>query len=162
ATQRELDLDLIRREMLDECFAKGEMFREDCEGRCNELTHARETTHPPPSARSNLPSERRPTERCPQTCPRRSVNTKLKGKSLSVRGLLVVGLVLVIEPALPWYHFSPFWFLLGAASMAVALYNLLRVRMCDRLYEAAGHISACGNRWSAARRRRPCQQRPPG
>ena len=56
ATQRELELDLIRREMLDECFAKGEMFREDCEGRCNELAHARETTHPPPSARSNLAS----------------------------------------------------------------------------------------------------------
>jgi hypothetical protein len=46
ATQRELELDLIRREMLDECFAKGEMFREDCEGRCNGLAHAREDDSP--------------------------------------------------------------------------------------------------------------------
>jgi hypothetical protein len=34
--QRELELELIRREMLDECFAKGEMFREDCEGHCGD------------------------------------------------------------------------------------------------------------------------------
>jgi uncharacterized membrane protein len=56
ATQRELELDLIRREMLDECFAKGEMFREDCEERCKGLAHPRETTHPPPSAPSNFAS----------------------------------------------------------------------------------------------------------
>ena len=35
-------------------------------------------------------------------------------------GLLMVGLILVIEPALPWYHFSPFWFSLGVASVAVS------------------------------------------
>ena len=52
--------------------------------------------------------------------------TTLKGKPLSAWGLLTVGLVLVIEPALPWYHFSPFWFSLGVASVAVALYDLLR------------------------------------
>lgn len=46
ATQRELELDLIRREMLDECFAKGEMFREDCEGRCKGLAHPREDDSP--------------------------------------------------------------------------------------------------------------------
>lgn len=44
----------------------------------------------------------------------------------SVYGLLAVGLVLVIEPALPWYHFSPFWFSLGVLSVAVALYDLFR------------------------------------
>ena len=37
------------------------------------------------------------------------------GKPPSVYGLLAVGLILVIEPVLPWYHFSPFWFLLGVA-----------------------------------------------
>jgi hypothetical protein len=52
---------------------------------------------------------------------------RLPGKKApSVYGLLAVGLVLVIEPALPWYHFSPFWFSLGALSVAVALYDLFR------------------------------------
>jgi hypothetical protein len=53
-------------------------------------------------------------------------SVSVRGKSLSVWGLLAVGLVLVIEPALPWYHFSPFWFSLGIASVLVALYDLLR------------------------------------
>jgi hypothetical protein len=43
-----------------------------------------------------------------------------------LQSLLAVGLILVIEPALPWYHFSPFWFSLGVASVAVALYDLRR------------------------------------
>lgn len=47
-------------------------------------------------------------------------------KPLSVYALLAVGLVLVIEPALPWYHFSPFWFSLGVVSIAVAVYDLVR------------------------------------
>lgn len=47
-------------------------------------------------------------------------------KPLSVYALLAVGLILVIEPALPWYHFSPFWFSLGVVSVAVALYDLVR------------------------------------
>ena len=49
-----------------------------------------------------------------------------KKKSLSVYGLLVVGLILVIEPALPWYYFSPFWFGLGVLSVAIALYDIFR------------------------------------
>jgi hypothetical protein len=32
----------------------------------------------------------------------------LKGKLPPAHGLLAVGLILVIEPALTWYHFSPF------------------------------------------------------
>lgn len=48
------------------------------------------------------------------------------GKPLSAYGLLLVGLVLVIEPALPWYHFSPFWFSLGVVSALIALNDLLR------------------------------------
>lgn len=48
------------------------------------------------------------------------------GKPLSVYVLLAVGLILVIEPALPWYHFSPFWFSLGVVSVAVAVYDLVR------------------------------------
>lgn len=47
-------------------------------------------------------------------------------KSPSVYGLLAIGLILVIEPMLPQYHFSPFWFSLGAAGTAVALYDLVR------------------------------------
>ncbi|MEE9294531.1 MAG: hypothetical protein V3W34_06185 [Phycisphaerae bacterium] len=50
----------------------------------------------------------------------------LRKKPTSVYALLVVGLILVIEPALPWYHFSLFWFSPGVLSMAVALYDLLR------------------------------------
>jgi len=50
--------------------------------------------------------------------------TRLRGKPLSAWGLLAVGLILVIEPALPWYHFSPFWFSLGVASVLVALYDI--------------------------------------
>jgi hypothetical protein len=45
-----VDAEQIRREMLDECFAKGEMTREECEGRCDGLGHPREAPHPPPSA----------------------------------------------------------------------------------------------------------------
>ncbi|MBI4273478.1 MAG: hypothetical protein HY659_02090 [Rhizobiales bacterium] len=44
----------------------------------------------------------------------------------SVYGLMIVGLILVIEPALPWYHFSLFWFSLGIIAVAIALYDLLR------------------------------------
>ena len=47
-------------------------------------------------------------------------------KPLSVYTLLAVGLILVIEPALPWYHFSPFWFSLGVVSVAVAVYDFVR------------------------------------
>jgi hypothetical protein len=50
----------------------------------------------------------------------------LKEKPASVFGLLIVGLILVIEPALPWYYFSPFWFSLGVLSVLIALYDLLR------------------------------------
>jgi hypothetical protein len=49
----------------------------------------------------------------------------LRDKAWSVWGLLIVGLILVIEPALPWYHFSPFSFSLGVASVLVALYDVL-------------------------------------
>ncbi len=48
------------------------------------------------------------------------------GKPLSAYVLLLVGLILVIEPLLPWYHFSPFWFSLGVVSLLVALNDLLR------------------------------------
>jgi hypothetical protein len=47
-------------------------------------------------------------------------------QSTSVYGLLIVGLILVIEPALPWYHFSPFWFSLGVISMLIALSDFVR------------------------------------
>lgn len=47
-------------------------------------------------------------------------------KPISVYSLAAVGLILVIEPALPWYHFSPFWFSLGVVSVVVAVYDLAR------------------------------------
>ncbi len=41
----------IRREMLDECFARGEMSRDECEGRCQGLgASGRETSPAPVSA----------------------------------------------------------------------------------------------------------------
>lgn len=49
-------------------------------------------------------------------------------KPLSVYALAAVGLILVIEPALPWYHFSLFWFSLGVVSVAVAAFDLFRKR----------------------------------
>lgn len=47
-------------------------------------------------------------------------------KPLSVYGLLALGLILIIEPALPWYHFSPFWFSLGVLATLTALHDLVR------------------------------------
>ncbi len=44
----------------------------------------------------------------------------------SVYALLIVGLILVGEPALPQYRFSLFWFSLGVLSVSVAGYDLLR------------------------------------
>jgi hypothetical protein len=51
---QDFDAELIRREILDECFAKGEMTREDCGGRCEGFGHPREAPHPPPSVSANL------------------------------------------------------------------------------------------------------------
>lgn len=49
-------------------------------------------------------------------------------QSPSTYALLIVGLILVGEPALPQYHFSPFWFSLGMLSVAIAGYELVRKR----------------------------------
>lgn len=49
-------------------------------------------------------------------------------KPLSAWALLGVGLILMIEPLLPWYHFSPFWFSLGVTSAVVALFDIVRRR----------------------------------
>lgn len=48
------DAEVIRREMLNECFAKSEMSREICEGRCQGLGHPGERPPPPPSAPADL------------------------------------------------------------------------------------------------------------
>lgn len=53
------------------------------------------------------------------------VHARLR-KPPSVYGLVAIGLILVIEPALPQYHFSPFWFSLGVLGTAVGLYDLVR------------------------------------
>ena len=46
----------------------------------------------------------------------------------SVYALLAIGLILVGEPALPQYHFSPFWFSLGVLTVVIGAYDLLRNR----------------------------------
>ena len=53
--QRAFGADQIRREMLDECFAKGEKLREDCEERCKGMGHPREPPRPSVSAPPDLP-----------------------------------------------------------------------------------------------------------
>jgi len=47
-------------------------------------------------------------------------------KSISKYALLIVGLILVIEPFLPQYHFSIFWFSLGVISIIIALRDLIK------------------------------------
>lgn len=39
--------------------------------------------------------------------------------------LLAVGLLLVIEPLLPQYHFSLFWFSLGIIAIIISLRDLM-------------------------------------
>lgn len=48
------DAEIIRREMLDECFEKGEMSREECEGRCKGFGHPGERPRIPSSAPADL------------------------------------------------------------------------------------------------------------
>lgn len=51
-----------------------------------------------------------------------------KEKLLSPYFLLIVGLILVVEPFLPQYEFSLFWFLLGVISVIISLYDLIKVK----------------------------------
>lgn len=50
----------------------------------------------------------------------------IKQKSISIYVLLAIGLVLVIEPLLPQYHFSLFWFSLGVIAIIVSLSDLIK------------------------------------
>lgn len=50
----------------------------------------------------------------------------LNRKPLSVYAGLAVGLILVIEPTLPQYHFSPLWFSLEVASLIVPVRDPFR------------------------------------
>ena len=68
-----------------------------------------------------------------------------KKKPLSVYGLLIVGLILVIEPALPWYYFSPFWFGLGVLSVAIALYDIFGSRRTHDSHQRDRKCSRLGN-----------------
>lgn len=47
-------------------------------------------------------------------------------KCLSQYVLLAVGLVLMIEPLLPQYHFSLFWFSLGIIAVIISLRDLIQ------------------------------------
>jgi len=47
-------------------------------------------------------------------------------KSISKYALLIVGLILVIEPFLPQYHFSIFWFSLGMISIIISLRDIIK------------------------------------
>jgi len=47
-------------------------------------------------------------------------------KLLSPYLLLIIGLILVIEPFLPQYEFSLFWFSFGIISVVISLYDLFK------------------------------------
>jgi len=47
-------------------------------------------------------------------------------KSISKYALLAVGLALIIEPLLPQYHLSLFWFSLGVISIIISLRDLIK------------------------------------
>jgi len=47
-------------------------------------------------------------------------------KSISKYALLILGLIIVVEPLLPQYHFSLFWFSLGAISIIISLIDLVK------------------------------------
>jgi len=47
-------------------------------------------------------------------------------KPISIYALLIIGLILVIEPLLPQYHFSLFWFSLGIISIITSLIDLIK------------------------------------
>lgn len=40
--------------------------------------------------------------------------------SFSAYFLLTIGIVLIVEPFLPQYHFSPLWFSLGVLSVVIS------------------------------------------
>lgn len=47
-------------------------------------------------------------------------------RPISAYVLFIVGLILVIEPLLPQYHFSVFWFSLGVIALIIALNDLIK------------------------------------
>ncbi len=109
----------VRHEVIDECFAKGEMTREECERGCASQGNC----HTSPLVTASRPDVLL-----------RSIKEKalrllrIGLKQLSAWTLLSIGLILMIEPLLPWYHFSPFWFSLGVMSAVVALFDIVRRR----------------------------------
>ena len=119
ARRGRLDDVLVRHEVIDECFAKGEMTRDECERGCTSQGNC----HVEPSISESQPD-----------APFRSAKAKAMRWlgigliPLSALALLGVGLILMIEPMLPWYHFSPFWFSLGVISTLVALIDIARRR----------------------------------
>jgi len=46
-------------------------------------------------------------------------------KSLSTYLLLLIGLALIVEPLLPQYHFSLFWFSLGVVAIIISIRDLI-------------------------------------
>ena len=70
----------------------------------------------------------------------------LLGKPPSVFGLLAVGLILMIEPALPQYHFSLFWFSLGVIAVLIAGYDLFRNSGGERAHSTPARKSGGGAR----------------
>lgn len=50
---------------------------------------------------------------------------KIMNRPVSAYALFVVGLILVIEPLLPQYHFSIFWFSLGVIAMIISIRDLI-------------------------------------
>lgn len=109
----------VRHEIIDECFAKGEMTREECERGCA----AQGNCHASPSV-----TDSRQDALFHSTREKAMRLFRIRLRPFSAWTLLGVGLILMIEPLLPWYHFSPFWFSLGVLSAVVALFDIVRRR----------------------------------
>lgn len=109
----------VRHEVIDECFAKGEMTRDECERGCASQGNCHVS---PSETASRSDALFRSTG---ETAMRL---IRIRPKPLSAWTLLGVGLILMIEPLLPGYHFSPLWFSLGVASAIVALFDIVRRR----------------------------------
>lgn len=109
----------VRHEVIDECFAKGEMTREECERGCTSQGNC----HASPSVTASRP------DACPRSTKEMAMRLfRIRLKPFSAWTLLGIGLILMIEPLLPWYHFSPFWFSLGVIGAVVALLDIVRRR----------------------------------
>lgn len=50
----------------------------------------------------------------------------IRRRPWSAYGLMIIGIILIVEPALPQYEFSAFWFGLGVLAALIAGFDLSR------------------------------------